>query len=553
MTLQTCVDPAGRFRYGLHQPAYSVENRREDDPIAELGRFDDGRAADNRINLPPGDIEEPAGAPVYEIRNPFPFRGATFIIKSAADRTAADPSRIALPARPETSLSAAVSEWLGDAFPDGVSLESLLPRLPRPIRLSLAVNGTDPRDLIPLAESSCQFVKDAAGRPVGLAFEDLGGGGKRPRITDEALFEALGNNPDLPDAYKEVMVLRPGVQGTSEIVGQWGQAGGDSHVFEYLRRNSYIPWGHYAANMANDAVRYRAADLSSLDVTGMRHLYYQRTYLRVAADLGIHRPPGRETLSGDDLEALRSGIVSALADEERRSRLKFTATLWGWNFGFGYAGNGYRLHASHQQVHQQYALLPRGVPEAGPDADAEEMIPEFACGDLMTDFARRYRRETGADFFEAYLSAIRGNRRMDGDDRRPADLVVREDDGVILFVPKAQTSQWELQMMPIRPVGNVLEADPRTRAALDRCIRVAIQTLERMGARMVTMIECSRRFDDLTGPGRLIYSFLPKLPWSPGAFTEAQLRWINGHYPEDFAVACRSNLEAGESSSTSRG
>lgn len=171
----------------------------------------------------------------------------------------------------------------------------------------------------------------------------------------------------------------------------------------------------------------------------------------------------------------------------------------------------------------------------------------------MTDFARRYRRETGADFFEAYLSAIRGNRRMDGDDRRPADLVVREDDGVILFVPKAQTSQWELQMMPIRPVGNVLEADPRTRAALDRCIRVAIQTLERMGARMVTMIECSRRFDDLTSPGRLIYSFLPKLPWSPGAFTEAQLRWINGHYPEDFAVACRSNLEAGESSSTSRG
>ena len=543
MTLQTCVDPAGRFRFGLHQPAYSVENRREDDPVADLGRFDSGRTVDNRVNLPPGDVDEPAGAPVYEVRNPFPFRGATFIIKSAADRTAADSSRIALPPRPDVSLSAVLSEWLGDTLPDGASIESFLARLPRPIRLSLAVNGTDPEDLIPLAESCCRFIKDRAGRPVGLAYEDLGRGGKRPRITDKALFEALGNNPALPDAYKDAMVLRPGVQGDSEIVGQWGRAGGDSHVFEYLRRNSYIPWGHYAANMANDAVRYRAADLSSADMTGMRHLYYQRTYLRVAAELGIHRPTERGTLSGEALEALRREVLSALADEDLRSRLKFTGTLWGWNFGFGYAGNGYRLHASHQQVHQQYALLPGAVPEAGPDADGGAMLPEYACGDLMTQFARRYRRETGADFFDAYLAAIRGNRRMDGDDRRPADLVVREDDGVILFVPKAQTSQWELQMMPTQPVGNILEADHRTRAALDRCLRLAVQTLERMGARMVTVIECSRRFDDLSGPGRLIYSFLPKLPGSPGAFTEAQLRWINGHYPEDFAIACRSNLD----------
>ncbi len=38
---------------------------------------------------------------------------------------------------------------------------------------------------------------------------------------------------------------------------------------------------------------------------------------------------------------------------------------------------------------------------------------------------------------------------------------------------------------------------------------------------------------------RLLYSFLPKLPESPGAFSETQLRWINGHFPEDFAAACR--------------
>jgi hypothetical protein len=51
----------------------------------------------------------------------------------------------------------------------------------------------------------------------------------------------VANNPCLPDLYKEVMVLRPGVQGQSEIVGEWRTGG--SRVFEYLRRNSYIPWG----------------------------------------------------------------------------------------------------------------------------------------------------------------------------------------------------------------------------------------------------------------------------------------------------------------------
>jgi len=40
----------------------------------------------------------------------------------------------------------------------------------------------------------------------------------------------------------------------------------------------------------------------------------------------------------------------------------------------------------------------------------------------------------------------------------------------------------------------------------------------------------------------LLYAFLPRLPESPGAFSEAQLRWINGHYPEDFAAACRRRL-----------
>ncbi len=131
---------------------------------------------------------------------------------------------------------------------------------------------------------------------------------------------------------------------------------------------------------------------------------------------------------------------------------------------------------------------------------------------------------------------------MDGNPERPSDLIVYEDDRVILFVPKAQTSQWELQLMTKAPVGNILEADAATRTAIDRAIFYAVHTLGAMGARMITGIEISKRFDAPKLDQRLIYCFLPRLPESPGAFSETQLRWINGHYPEDFAAVCRNHL-----------
>jgi hypothetical protein len=71
---------------------------------------------------------------------------------------------------------------------------------------------------------------------------------------------------------------------------------------------------------------------------------------------------------------------------------------------------------------------------------------------------------------------------------------------------------------------------------------LTMQLLERMGARMITVIEYSKRFDSEDDDQRLLYAFLPRLPESPGAFSEAQLRWICGHYPEDFAEACRARL-----------
>jgi hypothetical protein len=60
---------------------------------------------------------------------------------------------------------------------------------------------------------------------------------------------------------------------------------------------------------------------------------------------------------------------------------------------------------------------------------------------------------------------------------------------------------------------------------------------------MVTSIEYSKRLNEkkaLRQP--LLYAFLPRLPESPGAFSEAQLRFINGHYPEDFCAVCRRQL-----------
>jgi galactose-1-phosphate uridylyltransferase len=122
-------------------------------------------------------------------------------------------------------------------------------------------------------------------------------------------------------------------------------------------------------------------------------------------------------------------------------------------------------------------------------------------------------------------------------------LIVYEDEEVLLFVPKAQTSQWELQLMTLQPIGNILEADTKVRKALNTAMHKAMRTLTGLGARMISTIEYSKRFSAADPSQRLLYSFLPKLPDSPGAFSEAQLRWINGHYPEDFAQACRLELQ----------
>jgi hypothetical protein len=541
MKLRTCVSPEGNFVYGIHKPSFKTLNLREDDLLQILGLDAADKPVDNTLNFPAVDVEETHGEWIYEIPNPFPFRGATYIAKKWADAKAVDPLAISLSSPSPTSMTDFLRKVLrcGKGGAKDI-LNEAFAELPATVLLALAATSTDPEDLIRLAEMTCDFIYDEQGStPVGLRYEDDAEGKRIPKILNSDLFEALGNNIYLPDTYKEVMVLRPGVQGGSEIVGEW-PAERDSHVFEYLRRNSYIPWGHFAANIADDLVRYSLKDLSDYDFEGLRHLYYQRTFIRLAQQLNIQIDGRRKCLNLTELEKLRQEILNVLA-RKGTSMLEFDATLWGWNYGFDFAASGYRLHASHQQIHQQFAMVPEKVAKAGA---GDGRIPSYSCGDLVADFVRSYQREHGSSFFADYVTAIRNNSRIDEKKELPADLVVFEDENVILFVPKAQTSQWELQLMASVSVGNILEADISVRRSLNKGILTAMRVLTGLGAQLITVVEFSKRIGIENSDQRIFYSFLPKIPYSMGAFSEAESRYINGHYPEDFAVACRLQLES---------
>ena len=492
-----------------------------------LGSLPDGSSHDNRANFPPGDVQEEAARWVYEIANAFGFRGTTYIDSGWAAARAKNPDLIKIDPPPACSLTAALA-----GVADGEQMEKIFRQLPRPVLYDLAANSTDPDELVLPAQSCCRIEFDSDNQPAGLRYLE-NNGAVRADIDDFELFETLANNPYLPDRYKEVMVLRPGVQGGSEIVGDRQQ--GDSHIFEYLRRNSYIPWGHYAANMAHDSIRYRTSDLSLEDMRGMRHLYYQRMIVTLADQLDIPLDVKRRSLTENELEQLRIQVLAAVEKNGIHP-----ATLWGWNFGYDFSGSGYRLHASHQMIHQQFAMIPDDVEVL----DGSRMM-SYSCGDQVAETVEQYRQENGTDFFSDYIRCILDNERADGGTGEKS-LIIHADDNVMLFVPKAQVSQWELQLMVTadqggQPVGNVLEADSAVRASIDRGILIAQHVFAGLGAKMVTSIEYPKRLGIQNGQ-RLLYAFLPKLPWSMGAFSEAQQRYICGHFPEDFATACRTKI-----------
>ncbi len=524
--LRSCVGKDGRFIVGIHRPFFEVRNQRKNDFLQPLGALEEGTVIDNRPNFPDQDLYEPKADTIYEIHNPFPFRGTTYINSAWADAKAAEPETIGIPAPKPCSLL--------QNFKSSKGKTRLLGLLPHPLQVALAQASTDPEELMLLAKKSCKilFDQDQPETPVGMGYKKIPSGKISPIIHDAELFEVLVNNPHLPDVYKNALVLKPGIQGTNEITGEYLSPDGNTHVFEYLRRNSYIPWGHFASNMANDAIRYRARDLTQDDMKGIRHLYYQRAFIRLGAELHIPCPEKRDALTEETLEDLRKKLLATLRQPPAPS-LMFDSTLWGWNFGFGYA-QGHRLHASHQMIHQQNALIPKQV-----QTESGEDIPSFASGDLIRDFIIQYRQATGKPFFETYIHCIKNNTRTDGNKEGPSSLILFEDDHTLLFVPKAQVSEWELQLMPKNPCGNILEADTKMRGSLDKSILTAVKTLESLGAQFVTAIEFSKRFDSTDTDQRLLYSFIPRLPYAPATFSEAQLRWISGAYPEDVAQACR--------------
>jgi diadenosine tetraphosphate (Ap4A) HIT family hydrolase len=531
--LRTCVSPDGQFRVGVHPPDFTVDNLRKNDFICRLGNLPDGTPVWNHANFPEGRVREPAADFIYEIANPLPFRGTTFINSAWAGPKAGHPEKLRIPKPGPCSFFAGLDTQALTLTRKEKT--GLLTALPHPLKIALAQASTDPEELCDLACHACALTFDpGAHLPAGMGFVPGKHGTPVPDIRHPDLFEVLVNNPYLPDPYKEVMVLRPGIQGSSEIIGEYTD--GSTHVFEYLRRNSYIPWGHFASNMAHDRIRYRVRDLTVQDIRGLRHLYYQRVYTRVARQLEIPVPGHRRTLSEPELEALRHRITRAL-DTGRGPELTFNGALWGWNFGFGFAQSGHRLHASHQMIHQQNALIPRHVHDP-----AGHTMPSFACGDLVADFIRAYEAAHDKPFFNAYIDAIHTNRRTDGGKQGEDALIIYENDHILLFVPKAQVSEWELQVMIRKPVSHVLAADTAVRNALDTAILRAMQALETLGADMVTGIELSGRFDDSDSGQHLIYSFIPRLPYAPPTFSEAQLRWISGAYPEDVAQACRQAL-----------
>ncbi len=533
LSVRTCVSTSGEFIYGIHKPDYTVVNLREKDHITTLGHIDGKTAVENKINFPANDVTIDNADWVFEIANSFPFMGATFILKSSADKRIEN-------ANPFDIINKHKSSKLKAGIEEVKDNDALF--------ISLGRMSTDADLLIKLAQKSCLFEFDPhTGEPVGIQYEKTKNREIRQAIKNHHLFEIVSNNPFLPDTYKQAMVLIPGIQGPNKIVGEYKKSAG-THIWEYLRENSYIPWGHYAANMAHDSIRYKIEALKKEDLIGLRHLYYQRVYTQLAQSLSISIPAKKRTLTEEELESLRIHLLETTkANKENKTNLPFNASMWGWNFGFDLSPSGYRLNASHQQIHQQFAIVPKYTPGFinGKNNESHTLFPTYTQGDEVARFCRRFRNSTGKNFFETYINAIKNNRRMDGRKDKAKNLIFYQDENIIAFVPKAQRSQGEVQIMATAKCGNILEANSTVRKSLDTAILTTVRMLEKLGVEMMICYETSKRFDNPDNDQRLMYTFIPRHPKSPGTYSQWLSRWIIGHYPEDFAHACNKAVNHG--------
>ena len=137
--LLTSITPQGRFRVGKHAPSYRVANLREQDHLCALGFLPDHSPVDNRENFPQGDVHVEQAHPIYEILNPLPFRGCTFIDSAWASARAADPGLI----RIQRPLLVSLRAILAIHCP-ATTIREIITQLPLPLRYELAATSTDP-------------------------------------------------------------------------------------------------------------------------------------------------------------------------------------------------------------------------------------------------------------------------------------------------------------------------------------------------------------------------------------------------------------------------
>lgn len=540
--LNTCVSPEGAFIVGLHEPNYIVTNVRSTNQREKVGYSEANEPVYNDFNFAIGDINCTNIQGVYEVLNAFPIWGATYILKKPADCYAEDIKNWKFDFEKHTSVvneSNFLTDIANGSIANSEGKTYTISDLPQSLLITLAQASDNPDILVQLANIACELVYDNErnGKIEGIRFKKDKNNNFVPIIHNHELFEVVVNNPALPDEYKLAMVLMPGAQGTSPIVGEYKNE--KTHIWEYLRANSYIPWGHFASNMAQDSIRYSIEELTLQDLIGLRHLYYQRVMLVMAQELEIKYQYSKQdiSLASEQIEGLRKLISARLEDKIILEKLNYTGTIWGWNYGFDYSPSGYRLNASHQQIHQQFALSRSKINNINCG-----LSPTYIIGDRIAEFIECYHQNYHVEFFDMLLKAIYANKRIDQRTDRLQSLIVYEDDNVVLHVPKAQRTQGELQLITKQPVGNILEADLSMRNSLDKGIFLAIKALYHIGASMITSYEVSKRFDKSNLKQHLFYCFLPKHPQSPGAFSEAQGRWITGHFPEDYADVMRNAL-----------
>ena len=71
MSIRTCVTPEKQFIYGIHKPAYTVENLRDVEKVESLGHLQSGEPFSNQANFPRGEVKVEKADWIFEIPAPY--------------------------------------------------------------------------------------------------------------------------------------------------------------------------------------------------------------------------------------------------------------------------------------------------------------------------------------------------------------------------------------------------------------------------------------------------------------------------------------------------